>query len=242
LERLVAAAAATIPFSPDEASPDARAPLRRGAGGRKQLHSFLTDELGVSQPLHISLSRPITLTTATKDAFLEQAARAVRLRERFSVAPRRLAWFHSPDSNRTFLVLQVETVASKQAEWERTGNNEQLTRLLRQCNAVVRKFGQPELYAIPDTLGDPQVSRASSRTPNNETTDRGDRVDSCAFHISIAWILGNPTTSESGLDDAGVGGLLGESGEYGEVLQYEVPVDTVKIKIGNVVTSVPAEQ
>ncbi|KAI1485299.1 hypothetical protein F5X96DRAFT_682917 [Biscogniauxia mediterranea] len=96
-----------------------------------ELTSFLTSDLSTPQPLHISLSRPIVLTTPQRDPFLasltSHVVRGSRLRA-FDLAPRALAWHRGPESARTFLVLR-------------------LTLLLRRCNDLVTSYAQPALYA-----------------------------------------------------------------------------------------------
>ncbi|ROT39983.1 hypothetical protein SODALDRAFT_332134 [Sodiomyces alkalinus F11] len=93
-----------------------------------KLHSFLTSELNAPLPLHISLSRPLALTTSTKDSFLDDLTASLRSFSpsafpsacppanpsaicshscSFTVSPTTLAFHRSPDSDRTFLVLRV---------------------------------------------------------------------------------------------------------------------------------------
>ncbi|RCI13056.1 hypothetical protein L249_0693, partial [Ophiocordyceps polyrhachis-furcata BCC 54312] len=129
-----------------------------------KLHRFLSSDLGVPLPLHISLSRPLSLRTANKDAFLDRLTQCVKAIgvAAFSVSPCGLAWYKSPDSDRTFLIVRV---ASK----TKTGVNPQLTALLERCNTTVSLFGQPTLY---------QGTR--------------DEAVGVAFHVSIAWTFGLP--------------------------------------------------
>ena len=132
-------------------------------GDEIDLHKFLTSDLGAPLPLHISLSRPLSLSTAEKDEFRNQLAETIRASgvHSFAVSPRDLAWYKSPDSDRTFLVVRVET-ASKAHETD--GANPELLHLLRRCNAVAERFKQPCLY---------QSTGAE-----------------CAFHLSVAWTFG----------------------------------------------------
>lgn len=55
-------------------------------------------------------------------------------------------------------------------------------------------------------------------------------VDEAAFHVSLAWTL-----DEVPVDTSWTERLLGESG----VKAWGIPVEGVKVKIGNVVTNVP---
>ncbi|KJZ73733.1 hypothetical protein HIM_06851 [Hirsutella minnesotensis 3608] len=132
-------------------------------GEDMKLHKFLTSDLGAHLPLHISLSRPLSLRTADKDGFLEGLTQGIRRSGTgpFTLRPAGLAWYRSPDSDRTFLILRVETAAGS--------GNPQLMRLLRRCNGVAAEFQQPPLY---------------QRT-QDEVVDE-------AFHISVAWTFGLP--------------------------------------------------
>lgn len=82
----------------------------------------------------------------------------------FAVRPGGLAWFCSPDSDRTFLVLRVIAPAGPAAP-----ANAHLVKLLTRCNAVSTSYNQPALY----------------QKANNEPVG-------AAFHVSIAWAFGVP--------------------------------------------------
>ncbi|GAW22693.1 hypothetical protein ANO14919_122360 [Xylariales sp. No.14919] len=159
--------------------------------------SFLTSDLGAPQPLHISLSRPIVLSTAQKDAFLSDLERSIRSSgiAAFELAPAGLQWHRTAESARSFLVLRVASKpalnqsntsngngnnkAGKGAEDPTGETNPQLTALLRRANAVVAAFGQPALYAFAQPRAD---------------DGGGERADvDTAFHISIAWSFAVPS-------------------------------------------------
>ncbi|TFB07418.1 U6 snRNA phosphodiesterase [Trichoderma ghanense] len=182
-------------------------------GSRAKLHSFLTSDLGAPLPLHISLSRPISLSTSNKDRFLDQISSALQASgvRQFSVNPRRLLWYNSPDSNRTFLVLQVASSSTPKSAGALS--NPELMRLLNACNDMARRFDQPILYQ-----------------------NKGGEKDSAdeAFHVSIGWALDLPVDEESikALEAFG-------DEELQSLKTWEVPVPGVKVKIGNVVSHVP---
>lgn len=96
---------------------------------------MLENDLNVAQPLHISLSRPLTLKTAQKDTFLNRL-RVVVLEsgaKAFDVHVRDLAWHPNESKTRWFLVLRHQTSAA-------------LNKLLSSCNGIAGQFGQPLLY------------------------------------------------------------------------------------------------
>ncbi|EHK25432.1 uncharacterized protein TRIVIDRAFT_31794 [Trichoderma virens Gv29-8] len=180
-------------------------------GSRVKLHSFLKSDLGAPLPLHISLSRPISLTTSNKDVFLDKISSALQASAvpQFSVSPKRLRWYKSPDSNRTFLILQV--ASSRTLSSAGTLSNPELMRLLNTCNDMVQSFNQPILY---QTKG----------------TDSADE----AFHISIGWALDLPVDEESNKALSAFG-----DEEFQSLKSWEVSVPGVKVKIGNVVSHLP---
>lgn len=172
-----------------------------------RLHSFLTSDLGAPLPLHISLSRPLSLPGPDKDAFLDRLARslaAVRATA-FAVRPAAFAWHQSPASPRAFLVLGV--VSARPPEPAASPNPE-LAALLARCNAVAAHFGQPSLYqAGPDA-----------------------DADASAFHVSIAWAFAAPDEATS----RRVHDLFAEE-PFCRLASWEIPVSAVKAKMGNVV-------
>lgn len=173
--------------------------------GEIKLHQFMTSDLGAPLPLHVSLSRPLSLQTAEKDDFLSRVTESLASgsMQPFEIQPRNLAWFTSPDSNRSFLVLGVSTTGGE-------GNNKQLMELLEKSNAASSRFKQPLLYQSQDA--------DMART---------------AFHISIAWTFAKPghDLSQATLD-------LFQKLPLEEVMGWKINVSSVKVKIGNAVTSI----
>lgn len=175
-----------------------------------KLSSFLTSDLGAPLPLHISLSRPIVLSTAQKDSFLAQLREAVFSSgiSPFVLTPRALEWHRTSESARSFLVLRI-SAHEEDSEEEKEGNP-QLGALLKRCNDTVKAFGQPTLYAF-----------------------RGKGIDD-AFHISIAWSFAEPKAQIRKLSED----VFTAAECRDAVRAMSVIVDGVKAKIGNVVTHV----
>jgi U6 snRNA phosphodiesterase len=171
-------------------------------------------------PLHVSLSRPLSLTTRQKDTFLSRVTDAVAASSihPFALNPHGLGWYHSPDSARTFLILRVShgtTHAPPDVEGAGAGvlvpANRELGRLLGRFNTVAAALGQPPLY-----------QRRASRAVQE------------AFHVSIAWCFSLPA-EEICLQTH----ELLRREPHGEICKWKIPVQVVKAKIGNVVTQIP---
>lgn len=130
-----------------------------------KLFNFLTSDLRSPLPLHISLSRPLSLTTSAKDEFLDKITESFNSSgiAPFTVKPQSLAWFRSPDSDRTFLILRVTSGPDTKPL------NPELTSLLLRSNSVAAQFGLPSLYA---------------RSPDEPVGG--------AFHVSIGWMFHLP--------------------------------------------------
>lgn len=185
--------------------------VERELHGSMPLHGFLSSDLGAPLPLHISLSRPLSLPTADKDAFLNRLTSSIQGSgiEPFSVSPRGLAWYRSPDSERMFLILRV--AAHNLSANDVTAPNPQLLGLLTRCNTAATLFRQAPLYQR--TSGEPVGT---------------------AFHVSIAWSFGRPG------EEASLRALrVLKQRRYADVRAWEIDVPAVKVKIGNVVHHVP---
>lgn len=226
------------------------ASAERGRKERK-ITSLLLSDLGAPLPLHISLSRPLALASDAKAPFLRDTERAVRAS---GVAAFRLAcrgavaaeWHRTAESGRSFLVLRVrssrggsESRSSIQSGGGRQRNvaegeqedggvdpdgnpNPELTELLRRCNTVAAKHGQPGLYQWAEGCDGPGAGRQLGE----------------AFHVSIAWSFAEP---DDELERA-TRQVFGEPATERRLREVQVPVEGVKVKIGNVITHVELRQ
>lgn len=174
-----------------------------------KLHTFLKSDLGTSLPLHISLSRPISLSTGQKDEFLAKLRDSIEkgATNPFVVRPIDLAWYRSPDSNRTFLILRVSSAGK--ASSASTANPE-LMNLLKKCNTLAALYHQLPLY----------------QQNKNESVGN-------AFHVSIAWTHTLPP------DGAPLDAIrLFKSKKYATARSWEFQVAHIKAKIGNIVSQI----
>ncbi|QUC17213.1 uncharacterized protein UV8b_01454 [Ustilaginoidea virens] len=192
---------------------------RQLVGHGIHLHSLLTSDLGTELPLHISLSKPLSLAGSLKDGFFARLEESVRRSgvAPFSVRPAGLAWCKSPDSDRTFFVLRVVTASDASPggggdmrQPSGPAANPELMALLARCNGVAACFQQPPLY---------QQTRSESAD--------------AAFHVSIGWTMGAP-------DEETCLGVLKKLGDDvgRDICSWRIGVDGVKVKIGNVVSHV----
>lgn len=107
-----------------------------------------------------------------------------------------------------------------------------MNRLLKLSNCALALHGQPPLYetsAVAATARSKAPPRQQhSRTAAPETEELKDYSD--CFHISVAWSLSEPSTS----DQAVISNI-----DLGKLKELKVRFDCVKAKIGNNVTSIP---
>ena len=219
---------------------------------RAKLHSFCINEMGVSLPLHISLSRPIVIATAARQVFIDGVRAAVK---RSGVAPFELRcegveWHRSEESKRSFLVLRVRSIKPE------IRPNPELRELLKHCNTVASAFGQPELYQWA-TDDPPPSSRAQSKASAGENdlepcwvpdeSDGGGGYETSvvrperkkdvghAFHISIGWTLADVTDELRRATQA----VYAKSEVKANLRNFHIRIGSVKAKVGNSVTTVP---
>ncbi|KAG5663528.1 hypothetical protein KAF25_001464 [Fusarium avenaceum] len=194
------------------------ADIEKEVSSEIKLHNFLTSDLGSPLPLHISLSRPLSLTTGIKDDFFDKITESLNSSgiPPFVVRPQSLAWFKSPDSDRTFLILRVTSGSSPATDSKDATRplNPELMSLLTRSNAVAIQFGQPALYQrdAKESVGD-------------------------AFHVSIGWTFNLPA------DEMTLKTLrLFKQPRFDDIRKWEISVPGVKVKIGNVVNHIALKE
>ncbi|EXM23960.1 U6 snRNA phosphodiesterase Usb1 [Fusarium oxysporum f. sp. vasinfectum] len=194
------------------------ADIEKEVSSEIKLHNFLTSDLGSPLPLHISLSRPLSLTTGNKDEFLDKITDTLDNSgiAPFVVRPQGLAWYRSPDSDRTFLILRVAS-GPRSPTNSKDGVkplNPELTSLLTKSNTVATQYGQPPLY------------QGKAKVPVGD-----------AFHISIGWTFHLPA------DEMSLKTLrLFRQPKFGDIRKWEISVAGIKVKIGNAVHHVALQE
>ncbi|CAK7237975.1 poly(U)-specific 3'-to-5' RNA exonuclease [Sporothrix eucalyptigena] len=177
--------------------------------GQGAFHSFLTSDLGAPLPLHISLSRPFVLTTAKKTGFLADLTNSITTSGVSSFDVKLAGLDWFRSPDSARAFLVLRAVVNND------GQNGPLVTLLNRCNEQVTEVGQPALYA---------------------KKSGGDDNAASAFHVSVAWTLAADTESWAA-DTQQVYKEWLQGAEDKEPLT--IPVDSIKVKIGNVVTDLP---
>ena len=147
-----------------------------------------------------------------------------------------MRWVANYERNRWFLVVRVKRPPG-----------EQLNKLLRASNRVAQTFNQPCLY-VPQKSPAALVAKKRRRSLANkhrgsnatsafpeehvEETQASYGVEDMSdhFHISIGWTLQN-IEEESGEIARDVGTQ--------KSIDLEIPIETVKVKIGNGIVVLP---
>ncbi|KAI1392721.1 uncharacterized protein F4822DRAFT_391899 [Hypoxylon trugodes] len=227
--------------------------------------SLLTSDLGAPQPLHVSLSRPLALTTAQKDVFLERLETEIARcggalgGGSFDLVPRGLEWHRTRESERSFLVLRVGSarVVSPYGCPE-GGANSATGSGSRRCSRgegdataaspAVKQGQNPELAqllqrcnTLAQEFGQPPLYAFNSNSGMNNA-NKGNDGSEDAFHISIAWSHAAPSpemrqrTEQVYTSHSTLATLPVSWKEEAQAIR--VPVSGIKVKIGNVVTHV----
>ncbi|KAK5698307.1 poly(U)-specific 3'-to-5' RNA exonuclease [Elasticomyces elasticus] len=205
-----------------------------------RVQSLLSNDLGVTLPLHVSLSRPLSLLTPQKSPFLTQLKDAVSRTgvRTFDDVPGGLRWHPNELRTRWFLVLQLRKPAY-----------DELAKLLRSCNDVAKAFGQPLLYAADDVDGEAGYdAEAEGERKHEMGSGEGDREGK--FHISLAWSLTEPKSATAAVtatattqlahskaEKKGASTALALAGT--EMKNLSIWFSEVKVRIGQDVHSLP---
>ena len=177
------------------------------------VNSLLENDLGVPLALHISLSRPLTLKTAEKDAFIGKLKQTVNDSniKAFDTRAKDLAWHPNESNSRWFLVLRLQESAA-------------LCNLLEMCNAVAQDFGQPLLYS--DLEG--------SKTRTEVSQFHISLAWSLQPPMSTSKSRESDTPHSKGVEEAGIPHEL-----LGRVYALSINFIEVKVRIGQDVHSLP---
>jgi U6 snRNA phosphodiesterase len=148
---------------------------------------------------------------------------------RFELKFGNLSWVSNFEKTRWFLVLQLQKP-----------EGDELNRLLTVCNETVEDYSQPLLYASPRPASE-QSSKANAppkrlgQKKMSSSPREGDILDfSSAFHVSIGWTLEQPSSYVTDITKATTKDTIFES-----LKTVSIKVDTLKVKVGNIVTSIP---
>ena len=150
---------------------------------------------------------------------------------RFEVSVTGFDWTANYQRTRWFLVMRLDRAPQD-------GLNE----LLRMSNTIVQRFGQPTLYtdSQPSRATHPMYPQAhkkprkdSAKPDAASSTDSLSHMElvdaSASFHVSIGWTLTTPSDSLSKK-------LKHASHDFQGM---KISIDSVKVKIGNSITSIP---
>jgi len=147
---------------------------------------------------------------------------------RFDLKLAKPYWVSNLEETRWFLALQLQKT-----------ERDELNRLLAVCNATVEDYSQPPLYVSPGSTSQ-QSPKSNGRLRKlgdnnlNFLPRNGEVLDfSSFFHISIGWTLERPSSHVIDATNAIINDGASES-----LKKVPVKVDMIKVKVGNVVTSI----
>jgi hypothetical protein len=147
---------------------------------------------------------------------------------RFDLKLANTYWVSNLEETRWFLALQLQRP-----------EGDELNRLLAVCNATVEDYSQTPLYASSGSTSQ-QSPKSNGRLRKLGHSNvsllpkNGEILDfSSSFHISIGWTLERPSSHVIDTTNAVINDGASES-----LKKVPVKVDTVKVKVGNVVTSI----
>lgn len=190
---------------------------------QQQVRSSLRSDLDVRQPLHVSLSTPLILTTDNKDTFESTLTRDIEELNLgvITTSASGLQWVSNFDGTRYFLIITLKTPGEGQ-----------LQKLLSTCNHTAASFALPELYSASNNESVNVGVVPGAASTDTEYIDTGAPTElvpsnGSKFHISIAWSLEKVHTSQSVLESL-----------QSKLKDLKIIFDRVHIKIGNQVSTV----
>lgn len=206
-------------------------------------------EFGSPLPLHISLSTQILLHTDERDDYFnaltetvndflglnEEAERREAHKEPLEVRLNGVRWAANANGSRWFLVADVARPRC-----------DDLNKLLAACNAVATSKGLPTLYMSKPLWEQEQDKQyltqaylLEGRTLPKPLTTVSDvfRDYSNRFHFSFAWTLDAPIPESAFTEDVNI------PHEYHlDLTATKIKLKAVKVKIGNVIKSIPLDR
>ncbi|KAH0539089.1 hypothetical protein FGG08_004327 [Glutinoglossum americanum] len=206
--------------------------------GNWSTHVYLeSSDLGTPLPLHISLSRPVVLTTEQRQNFagsLQEVIENSGVRP-FQIHFTTLCWVPNYKNTRWFLVLRIDKPAKNE-----------LNRLLWASNRVVMSFGQAPLY-VPEDTPTPRIQHGNAkgrpRGPRGRRgSNKGANIEdeaqldcSSHIHVSLGWSLEEPSLEMENRTKSTAILAIVKTLTTELVVQFE----TVKVKVGNAINVVP---
>ena len=198
--------------------------ITRVTSASAKVHSLLQSDLGAPLPLHISLSRSLSLHTNEREEFLNRLRGQIKETwvRHFEVQFDKVAWYANYERNRWFLSLGTARP-----------DGDELNTLLHASNEACHAMKQPKLYVSPRNQKDRQEEKSKKRrtkAASMDTVSASGVTEDCSdfFHASLAWSLEAQALSNGE-----------ESMVPSETESLLVGFDCVKVKIGNTITSLP---
>ena len=138
----------------------------------------------------------------------------------FEVSLDQLLWAPNHDRSRWFLVVGI-----------RKPSGDELNKILHCCNSHCRQFELPTLYAPIEAARTIKTASAAPirRRESTQTQRQDDHSD--FFHFSIGWMLEEPEASQKDFSTT-------KKKLLDEISSIEVCFDSVKVKIGNTISSI----
>ncbi|KAL8870059.1 MAG: hypothetical protein Q9215_004325 [Flavoplaca cf. flavocitrina] len=178
------------------------------------------------------------LATHQRQPFTDRLQSAVKESgiKPFTVGLGSLHWVANYEKNRWFLVVRVKKPPG-----------DQLNKLLQASNQAAQTLDQPCLYVAQESPAAPVAKNRRRSSPNERRGNKAKPIIfkehmveksgshshedmSAHFHISIGWTLQNPEEKS--------GEVEGDFGTQSSI-EIDIPIETVKVKIGNGIVVLP---